>query len=366
MSLSGEVGRKAAMRRRDFLKMAPVMTMAFGAGCLSAEQKGGAAFRGVLIDGFATNLPARAADFRANAVVTTVGAGASASDVEAFKRGAKSAGLSPAFWVEVGRSEETARARPEWLHTPQHDDWLKNFPEFKAPKAAVFPWLPLNNRSVFDFQIERVLGLAQPLREGDVVFLNNVQNSPAGCGCGNLQCRSWDNSPGEKVAPSPYDHADVFFTDMFVRELARRRPELRFVPVLCPECERGVRVGAAESPEDSTGYCRDINCSDPCALFYYPGLVRALARLDSVALLCAYKELRRDLPMYGGPAGWVAGNVGRYLEHGPKRGLIAVLQGWGVSDEELSAQVRQAAGAGADSYLISTVRLDQSYSPVAI
>jgi hypothetical protein len=285
--------------------------------------------------------------------------------VESAKGEARAQGIEAAFWVEVGRNEEAARAHTEWLHTPQHDEWLVPFPEWEAETAAVFPWLPLNNKAVFNFQLERMRRAAALLEAGDSIFLNNVQNPPAGCGCGNLQCRSWDNSPGDKVAPSPYDRQDVYFTAIFMDALKAEHPELKMIPVICPECERGVAVGEAFSPEDQTGYCHSVSCADPCALFYYPGLLRALAGLESVGLLCAYKALGRDVPLYGEQAAWIGANINRYAEHAPRQSVIAVLQGWDVSEDEIRAQTKQAASAGASKIILSKLALDQSYWPVS-
>jgi hypothetical protein len=300
----------------------------------------------------------------ANAAVFLIDENSDARQIQSAKSEARALGLEPAFWFEVGRNEEAARAHPEWLHTPQHNEWLASFPEWEHETASIFPWLPLNNEAVFDFQLERVGRAASMLEPGDSIFLNDVQNSPAGCGCGNLQCRSWDNSPGDKVAPSPYDHQDAYFTAIFLDAARRANPSLKLIPVVCPECERGVTVGEVFSPEDQTGYCKSVDCSDPCALYYYPGLLRALAGLERVGLLCAYKALGRDLPLYGGQAAWVGANISRYAEHAPRENLVAVLQGWDVSEEEVRAQKDAAASAGASSLILSRLPLDQSYWPV--
>jgi hypothetical protein len=81
------------------------------------------------------------------------------------------------------------------------------------------------------------------LESGDALFLNNVQGPPPGCGCGNLQCRSWYNARGDTVAPSPYEHQDTYFTALFMQAVQEQHPALRVVPVLCAECERCVLFG---------------------------------------------------------------------------------------------------------------------------
>lgn len=288
------------------------------------------------------------------------------SYIEGFKTQARRHGIEPGFWIEIGRDQDAANRHPEWLHVPQHTDWLSQFPGWSGEKAAVFPWLPLNNMAVFEYQLAKVASLASMLEPGDSIYLNNVQNPPAGCGCGNLQCRSWDNSPGEKIAPSPYEHKDVYFTSLFMDALKARMPSISFTPIICPECEQGVVMGRVANPDAQTRYCNSINCSDPCGGFYYPGLVRALGGLDRVGLLCTYKALRRDLPVYGGTAAWVASNIGRYGEHAPVTKLMPVIQGWDVSGEEIKAQVDFVSNTSVRGYILARFPLDNTFWPVAV
>lgn len=302
----------------------------------------------------------------ADGIITPLGMQTDKAHVAAFKSQARRHGLEPGFWIEIGRDQEAAIKHPEWLHVPQHTDWLAQFPDWSGPSAAVFPWLPLNNKAVFEYQLAKVASLASMLESGDSIYLSNVQNPPAGCGCGNLQCRSWDNSPGEKIAPSPYEHKELFFTSMFLDALRAKLPAIRITPIICPECEQGVVMGTVANPDAQTRYCNSINCSDPCGGFYYPGLIRALGGLERVGLLCTYKALGRDIPVYGGKAAWVAANIERYGEHGPVTKLIPVLQGWDVSEEEVNAQLDFVSKAGARGYILSRLPLDNSFRPVAV
>ena len=125
-------------------------------------------------------------------------------------------------------------------------------------------------------------------------------------------------------------------------------------------------MGAVANPDAQTRYCNSINCSDPCGGFYYPGLVRALGGLDRVGLLCTYKALRRDIPIYGGTAAWVAANISRYGEHGAVTKLIPVIQGWDVSEEEIKAQVDFVSKTSVRGYILSLLPLDNSFWPVAV
>ena len=302
----------------------------------------------------------------ATAIITPLDAEMDKSAVADFKASARSHGLEHGFWIEIGRDPEAAISHPEWLHVPQHSDWLSQFPAWNGPNAAVFPWLPLNNKAVFDYQLAKVASIASMLEPGDSIYLSNVQNPPAGCGCGNLQCRSWDNSPGEKIAPSPYEHKEIFFTSLFLDALAAKLPLMRITPIICPECEQGVVMGTVANPDAQTRYCNSINCSDPCGGYYYPGLVRALGGLERVGLLCTYKALRRDIPIYGETAAWVAANIDRYSEHGAIRKLLPVLQGWDVSEEERNAQLDFVSKRNVRGYILSLLPLDNSFWPVAV
>ena len=57
---------------------------------------------------------------------------------------ARNLGLSVWGWIEVGRDEAAAEAHPEWMHLPQHHEWLEAFPEWEASAAGAIRrwWLP--------------------------------------------------------------------------------------------------------------------------------------------------------------------------------------------------------------------------------
>ena len=277
-------------------------------------------------------------------------------------------------WIEVGRDAEAALAHPEWMHAPQHHEWLEAYPDWTGGRIAlVAPWLCVNNRGAFDYALERVVRLVEAAPRLDGLLLNDIQGPPAGCGCGNVLCRSWDNSPGEKIAPTPYTNPDVFFSQVFwnacTQALKKRLAKFQIVPIICGECEIGVTMGTVESPDEQRGTCRGIACSRPCALVYWPGLVRSLALEQNgpsaVGLLTPYKLFDRDVPLYGPTAAWVGASLSHYQEYDPNANLIAVVQGWDVTPEELGAQLEQAATHGAGGVLILEEPLEQSWWPLA-
>lgn len=292
---------------------------------------------------------------------------------------ARSVGVAVWGWIEVGRDEAAASAHPDWMHLPQHHEWLDAFPDWTSRggghKALVAPWICVNNRAVFDYALARVLALtaAAPLLDG--LLLNDIQGPPAGCGCGNVLCRSWDNSPGEKIAPTPYADPDVFFPQVFWRACAEALaaapanalPKSRIFPIICGECEVGITMGGVDSPDELRGTCRGIPCSRPCALVYWPGLVRSLAAQggpERVGLLTPYKLFDRDTPLYGETAAWVGASVAHYREYDPAANLFAVVQGWEVTSDELADQIEQAAANGVAGTLVLEEPLEQSWWPV--
>lgn len=291
---------------------------------------------------------------------------------------ARKLGLSVWGWIEVGRDAAAAEAHPEWMHLPQHHEWLEDFPEWEASgggyQALVAPWICVNNRAAFDYALTRVRSLVESAPRLDGLFLNDIQGAPVGCGCGNVLCRSWDNSPGEKIAPTPYQNPDVYFSQVFwqacVKSLSNSLPKSAILPIICGECEIGVTMGGVESPDEQRGTCRGIACSRPCALVYWPGLVRSLATANGgpnqVGLLTPYRLFDRDTPLYGATGAWVGASVAHYREYDPEAKIVAVVQGWEVTPGEHAEQIEQAARGGATAILTLEEPLEQSWWPVPL
>ena len=282
-------------------------------------------------------------------------------------------------WIEIARDVEAAAAHPEWMHAPQHHEWLDAFPDWRPGggkhPALVFPWVCVNNRETFDYELARVVDLVSKAPPLSGLFLNDIQGAPAGCGCGNILCRSWDNSPGEKIAPTPYSNPDVFFSKAFWLACKSALSALseksispgNLIPILCGECELGVQIGEVFSPDDLLGGCRGIPCAGVCAHSYWPGMVRAFAQTEggpeTIGLLTPYKLFGRDSPIYGESAGWVAGLTQHYLEFDSAAHIIAVVQGWDVTEAQIEAQIGMAKKGGATGTLVIETKLDQSWEP---
>jgi hypothetical protein len=302
----------------------------------------------------------------AMAAVVPIAAEAERSTVTHALNAARAAGLEPYLWIEVARDEAAATAHPEWLSEPQHTEWLELFPDqdWTGRRAVVYPWICVNNRAVFAYAAEKVCRLVEsvdaPLAG---VFLNDIQGGPAGCGCGNDLCRSWDNSPGEKIAPSPYESPTTFFSLVFLTELRRRLPGRTLIPVITDECEIGFVMDGVDSPDEILGECHGVPCR-PCSTDYQPRFIDALRGEPRVGLLSFYKLWRRNVPLWGEEAGWVRAVLRRYRERDPSQRLLSVLQGWDVTQAELAAQIAQSAAGGSAGYLVAGTPIDQSFWPV--
>lgn len=230
---------------------------------------------------------------------------------EAAMDAALHAGLQNHGWIQVARDPIAAEEHPEWMHAPQHHEWLRRFPQFKGQHPAlVAPYIGLNTVEALAYALHKTqeilqesLGLAQ-------VWVADLQGPPMGCGCGNPCCRSWDNAPGEKVAQSAYENPELLFPLEVFKRLRASLSELStpplLVPVLCPECERGVALSGVEDPDGpgGTDLCQGIPCVRPCALDYWPRLLQSFRRESRrVGLLLAAESLKKDHPVYG-PVGW--------------------------------------------------------------
>ncbi len=104
----------------------------------------------------------------------------------------------------------------------------------------------------------------------------------------------------------------------------------------------------------------------------YARQLQPLARqARRIGVLLTYRELQRDLSQFPRPAGWVKASLGAFQELPPDRQvqvlpanrLLAVVQGWDVTDEQLAAQIERALESGVGGYLVARAKIDQSWRP---
>lgn len=279
---------------------------------------------------------------------------------------AERAGLTIAYWIEVARSPELADKHPEWMASLQtHGEWRRFFPHARRPLpnevAKTYPWVPILSREPFKAQQERVLDLLAKLPTPRLIFLNDLQGAPSACGCGNPLCR-WASDYGERRSTIPLrDDAAA----LFVKGIVGASPHAEVIPVWTTECE-----DHDGSPE---GLCAGVGCFEGiCWQAYTRQLMPLAAISERLAVLTLYKEFQRDIPHYGAAeASWVEFAVRTFETMPPRHNgtsipasrLIAVVQGWDVSAEEIDAQRKAATNAGANGYIVAYEKINQSWSP---
>jgi len=286
-----------------------------------------------------------------------------ASTDNAAARRIRKAGLDLYYWVEIAHNPSLADVHPEWMASIQtHPEWRRFFPTLPQPATnevvKTYPWVPVGYQETFSVHLDRVRHLlkANPAPEG--VFLNDLQAAPSACGCGHHLCR-WTPDYG------PITTATRLGNDAaarFVAEIKKVVPTARVIPVWTTECEQG----------DAEGLCAGVGCFRGACWREFTAQLTPLAReADTIAALLTYKDLQRDLPRYGPTAGWLTQAIGSFSEMPRRYGaapvsanrIIAVLQGWDVTAEQIKDQIARSKEAGVAGYVLSLTKLDQSWQP---
>lgn len=242
----------------------------------------------------------RAKSLGCDAIAWSIGPGA-----EAAAAAARAAGFRAEGWLQVARDPEAAAAHPEWMHCPQHFEWLRRFPDYASSHPAlVAPYIGLNTVAAHEHALHRAVASIQGAPWARRIWLADIQGPPMGCGCGNPCCRSWDNAPGPKLASTPYDRPEILFPLEFYVALADMLPDRELVPVLCPECERFIDLDGLWDPDGPAGtdLCQGIPCGDICTLQYFPKLLAGFRQqaLAPALLLLTGAFGKRSLAQHGG------------------------------------------------------------------
>jgi hypothetical protein len=299
-------------------------------------------------------------------MLTATDTSSAALDRHAVERIAKS-GLALSYWIEIGRCPEMADRHPLWMASLQgHLEWRRFYKDFPEPKeedvVKVYPWCPIFYREARDAHLVRIRRLLADRPPAKEVFLNDLQGAPSACGCGNPVCR-WTTDYGPiATATKLGDNAPA----EFIADVKRLVPTgAEVIPVWTTECEEHDRTRDA--------LCAGVGCyKGTCWRVYTRQLKPVAAESGRLGALLLYKEFGQDGPYYHERAGWIR----HALTHGfatqpSKYGgptivasrLLAVLQGWNVSDAELQAQIEQARLANAAGCIIALARIDQSWRP---
>lgn len=270
------------------------------------------------------------------------------------------------YWIEIARCPEVADAHPEWMASLQgHSEWRRFFKSVPQPQknrevVKNYPWVPVLYKEAFEAHRLRVQRLLQgkPIAKG--ILLNDLQGAPSACGCGNPLCR-WtaDYGPIKTATPGPKNAAA-----RFVAAVGKLAPKSEIIPVWVTECEE--HDGAKD------GLCAGVGCyKGICWKAYCRQLAPLAERSQRLGVLLPFRAFQRDLPRYGGTAGWIPHALRTFQTMPPRNGrksvasrrLICVLQGWNVTAAEVEAQKKQALKAGAAGYIVAKSKIEQSWQP---
>ncbi len=270
------------------------------------------------------------------------------------------------YFFEIARCPPMADAHPEWMASIQgHPEWMRFYPGFNSPSETevvkVYPWVPVFYREAFDAHVLRIRTALKKLPEPARVWLHDLQGAPSACGCGHSLCR-WTADYGPKKTATPLgDEAAALFTTA----VATMVPDSEVIPIMAGECEE----------LDKDGPCAGVGCFKGICWKAFAQQMDPLAEAAPViGASCLFREHDRDLPRYGESGSWPAFSIRSFEDMPPARGgkavppqrIIALIQGWDVSPEEIARQQSSVAESGAAGYLLSRVRIDQSWEPKTI
>ncbi len=298
------------------------------------------------------------------AVELQEGAGRRAAELQACER-IQRADLDLYYWLEVARSRELADANPAWMASLQgHSEWRRLFKNPPMPQAnevvKTYPWVPILNKEPFQGQLVRIRDLLNNRPQPKGVFLNDLQGAPSACGCGSHLCR-WTSDYGEIRTTTPLGNDAPA---AFVKAVQAFVPNSAVIPVWTTECEE--HDGAKD------GLCAGVGCFEGiCWKAYTEQLMPVAKQNETLGVLLPYRAFQRDLEMYGEPAGWITHALNSFetmpVRHRgvaiPPKRLIAVLQGWDVTEEQIAQQIEVAQRAGVSGYLVSYSEIEQSWEP---
>ncbi len=308
----------------------------------------------------------RADGYGAVILVVSKGDGAENNAARAIEK----SGLELYYWIEVGRCPELADEHPLWMASLQgHPEWRRFHKDFPKPKAdetvKCYPWVPVFYREAFDAHLARIERLLAGLPPAKAVYLNDLQGAPSACGCGNPVCR-WTTDYGPIVTATKLsDDAPAKFVAA-VRKLVTK--ETKVVPVWVTECE------AHDKNDDKL--CAGVGCYEGiCWKAYVRQLAPVAAVNDKLGALLLYKEFGQDVPNYKARAGWISHAIEHGFANRPAKQkspaiqasrIVAVLQGWEVTDAEIAAQLEQTTSAGVGGTIVAFAPIDQSWSPKTV
>lgn len=287
------------------------------------------------------------------------------ADIVAAATRIRHEGLELYYWIEIGRNPRMADEHPAWMASLQgHPEWRRLFPDAPVPQKGEviknYPWVPVSYKESFDAHLQRVRNLLEGRPHPVGVFLNDLQAAPSACGCGNSFCR-WTSDYGPVLTATRLGDDSAA---RFVGAVQALLPSTEIIPVWTTECE--------EHDMAKEGRCAGVSCFPNLCWREYTKQLMPLARQSKrIAALVPYKAFDRDLPRYGLAAGWVKTAIQSFAEMPPRRNgeaipsdrVVAILQGWDVTNEEVESQVRRSSEAGSGGYVVSLMKIEQNWEP---
>ena len=301
---------------------------------------------------------------RASSIVLQLTTPENAVDEIAAAIAIQNAGFELEYFIEVGRSPELAEQHPQWMASLQgHPEWRRLFPDFPEPGpnqvVKNHPWVPILYRESFVAHADRIRDLLHDKPKAKRIWLNDLQGAPSACGCGHPLCR-WTADYGPIKTATPLDHNAAA---EFVAAVSEFSPDSQIVPIFVSECEQA----------DQDNVCCGVSCFEgKCWSEFTLQIDTVAAAVPQFGVACFYRAFNRDLTRYGKEAAWVEASLKSFseiprLRSGtgvPPERLIAVLQGWDVTDSQIQAQQTHAIRAGAAGWLLSLTPIEQSWQPV--
>ena len=270
---------------------------------------------------------------------------------------------SVVYLIEVARVPHIANQQPELMSSLQgHPEWRRYYPSFPKEKkdevVKTFPWIPILHKQGLELHLKRVNELLSKLPKPKTVWLNNIQGAPSSCGCGNTLCR-WTSDYGPKKTT---DLIGDKAPGQFLKKLSSLYNGVNFIPVFYTECEEG----------DKPHFCAGVGCYKGICWKAWSRQLSEISKYSNIVGAAAFfKDLERTNSKYGEPGGWVKIVIEQFqtmpLKNGkkawPREQIISVIQGWGVSDQEIENQIRASRNSSAKGHVLVKATLDQSWVP---
>ena len=210
----------------------------------------------------------------------------------------------------MARDPEAAQQHPEWMHCPQHHEWLRRFPDYRGTHPAVVaPYIGLNTQAAFQYALAKTqrkieaagwarAGLAGG-HSGAADGLRVRQSLPVAVGT---------TPPAPKLASTPYDRPEVLFPLEFYTALAASAGyEHRSRPVSgVRTVHRSRRRADPDGPEGTDSVPGHSLRRHLHAPVFSQASRRVSQTTERIGLLLMVDALEKNHAVFGPPRRWAA------------------------------------------------------------